>query len=96
MTVTINELKSYLRLDTCDEDSFLYDTISAAQKHIENVLGTTFDEVDDTARRGPLKQALLMLSAHWYEVRGVACSDTMRPFPYSVQEILNEYREFSF
>ncbi|MBX9759367.1 MAG: head-tail connector protein [Beijerinckiaceae bacterium] len=95
MVVTVNELKTHLRLETTDEDTLLEETIGAATKHIENVMGLAFDDIVGGTPE-PLKQAVKMLSAHWYEARGVACTETMRPFPISVQEILNEYREFNF
>lgn len=95
MVVTVNELKAHLRVDSNDEDNLLSNMIYASQGHIENLMGQAFADITGETP-APLKQAVLMLAAHWFEGREAAATEPVRSIPFSVQDLVAEYREYSF
>ncbi len=67
MTVTVEEMKSYLRVDFEDDDSLIENFITAAKKQCMDILRTD-DETDlDAAQNG--KIAVMFTVAYLYEHR---------------------------
>ena len=67
MTVTVEEMKSYLRVDVEDDDSLIENFITAAKKQCMDILRTD-DETDlDAAQNG--KIAVMFTVAYLYEHR---------------------------
>ena len=67
MTVTVEEMKSYLRVDFEDDDSPIENFITAAKKQCMDILRTD-DETDlDAAQNG--KIAVMFTVAYLYEHR---------------------------
>ena len=67
MTVTVEEMKSYLRVDFEDDDALIENFISAAKKQCMDILRTD-DEADlDAAQNG--KIAVMFPVAYLYEHR---------------------------
>ena len=67
MTVTVEEMKSYLRVDFEDDDSLIENFITAAKKQCMDILRTD-DEADlDSAQNG--KIAVMFTVAYLYEHR---------------------------
>ena len=67
MTVTVEEMKSYLRVDFEDDDSLIENFITAAKKQCMDILRTD-DEVDlDEAQNG--KIGVMFTVAYLYEHR---------------------------
>lgn len=102
--VTLAELKDQLAftddMGTAD-DTLLEAKIDAAQAHIDRLLGfkveETFGGVDQDPVPEPLREAVMQLAAWWYENRESAITGTIvATAPYSVSEIVAEYREFTF
>ena len=63
--VSLAEIKLFLRIDGEEEDSLLATFLAAAQEHTENYLNASLPAEVPT----PIKQALLILVAHFYEQR---------------------------
>lgn len=100
--VTLTDLKAQLSFTDdigTDDDALLTGKIDAAQNHIERLLGFKIEETFGGDGQDPippaLSEAVLQLSAHWYENREAA-SDSLRELPFGVREIVTEYREFTF
>ena len=67
MTLTVEEMKNYLRIDFEDDDSLLENFIAAGKKQCMDILRTD-DEVDlDEAQNG--KIAVMFTVAYLYEHR---------------------------
>jgi len=99
--VATADLKSHLNVTFDDDDMLIDDKISAAQAHIDRLLGfkieDTFGGEDQDPVPEDLKQAVLMLAAWWYEQREAALTGTIVALvPLGVQEIVSEYRTFTF
>jgi uncharacterized phage protein (predicted DNA packaging) len=100
--VTLSEIKEQLAF-TDDigavDDALLGRKIAAAQNHIERLLGFKIEETFGGEDQEPvppvLAEAVCQLASWWYENREAA-GDGAREVPFGVQEIITEYREFSF
>ena len=75
--VSLQEAKTYLRIDGEEEDSLLATLISAARQHAENYLNASLPAETQT----PVKQALLILISHFYEQRS---GETIPPVVYAL------------
>ena len=67
--ITIDEVKSYLRIDNNEEDGLLSSLLSTAKELVEGVIRqslTSFDPLPET-----LKQAVLFSVATMYEERQI-------------------------
>ena len=73
--------------------------VAAAQNHVERLLGFRIEERFGGEDQEPvppaLVEAVMQLAAWWFENRE-AVSDRDRMLPFGVEEIVNEYREWSF
>lgn len=104
--ITVPELVQHLNLPeaTAEQDGdYLAGLLAAAQDHIDRTLGfkiaAAVDEGQDGFEDGlppSLRQAALMLAAHWYEVREASAAEQLRPVPFGVSEILESFREWTF
>lgn len=84
--------------DAVDERS-LQRLLDAATAHVERQLGFKLDDADELPGGTPadLELAVLQLAADWYENREASLIGiTGRPMPFGVQEIVNEYRRYTF
>ena len=93
------DLMAQLGLTADNDATLVASKIEAAQNHIERLLGFRIEEVfggvEQEAIPPALKEAVLQLAAWWFENRD-AGSDISRTLPFGVEEIVNEYREWTF
>lgn len=88
--ITLPEAKLHLRVDSDHEDSVIADMIEAAVQHLASVgIDTAQDPVP-----APLKQAALMLIAHFYGSRGLVESEGARLSP-AFFRLIAPYREIA-
>ena len=80
--VSLQEVKTYLRIDGEEEDSLLADLLAAARQHAEDYLNAELPEPLPL----PIRQSLLLLTAHFYEQR------SGEPVPQVVYCLLAPYR----
>ena len=88
MTVTVEEMKSYLRVDFEDDDSLIANFITAAKKQCMDILRTD-DEADlDACANG--KIAVMFTVAYLYEHREEAdhhaLTLTLRSLLFGIRE----------
>lgn len=73
--------------------------VDAAQNHVERLLGFKVEERFGGEDQEPvppaLIEAVMQLAAWWFENREAA-GDGARSMPFGVEEIVTEYREWSF
>ncbi len=102
--VTLDQLKAQLNLTDdlgTDDDALLSRKIDAAQGHLERLLGfviaETYGGTGQSPIPTPLIEAVCQLAAHWYENReGTVVGFKAASLPFGVDEIVREYREWSF
>jgi uncharacterized phage protein (predicted DNA packaging) len=67
MVLTLEEIKSHLRVIGSEEDSIIVQYAQAAEAHVEKYLGR--DLHNEEPLKANVKQALLLLIAEFYENR---------------------------
>jgi uncharacterized phage protein (predicted DNA packaging) len=98
--LTLSEVKSYLRVEHSEEDTFLNMLITAARNYAEVFLNRPIRQEDMTAETTwevpeSVRLAMLMLVAHWYDNRGVI-GKVDGEIAFSVSALLTPYRFYKF
>ena len=81
--ITVAEAKEYLRVDGDGEDKLISSLILLAQKYVSDVLKW---DVSEERMEPPIKQAILIVTEHFYEERSGA------DVPKVVMTLLRPYR----
>ena len=87
MIISLEEAKTYLRVDNSEEDDLIENLIEAAKVYLENATGNTFDSSNYLARL-----FCLTLVTDWYESRGLVVGkvgEGIRPVINSLLAQLN-------
>lgn len=87
MIISLEEAKTYLRVDNSEEDDLIENLIEAAKVYLENATGNTFDSSNYLARL-----FCLTLVTDWYENRGLVVGkvgEEIRPVINSLLVQLN-------
>lgn len=84
MIVSLDEVKTWLRVDFTDDDALLTTLINAAEQYLKNATGITYDSTNHLA-----KLFCMTLIADWYENREMIgkATDQTRPI---IQSILTQ------
>lgn len=87
--VSLPDLKAHLNLDHDLDDDLLTLKLDAAEEHVAAIIGAPIpaDPVPATIR-----QAILMLAAHWYENREAALPGAPFAVPFGVHDLLQSHR----
>ena len=91
MIVTVDEVKTHLRIEDDDEDMYLESLIAQAQAVAEDFCRVTFD--DRSPAPEPVRLAVLLFVSHYYENRDNpdrAVYGTMR---IAFENLLSPYRD---
>ena len=67
MTITLEEAKNYLRVDTADDDRLIENILTAARQLCLDILRS--DELTDLEKEPNAKVAVLYAAAYFYEHR---------------------------
>lgn len=98
-TVTLAQIKAHLALtaDQDEDDLLIQGKLDAAHSLIERMLGYRLAERFESAHAVPpeLREAILQLTAWWYENRE-AVLERGAPLPFGVAEIIDANRDWSF
>jgi uncharacterized phage protein (predicted DNA packaging) len=84
MIVSLEEVKTWLRVDFADDDALLTTLINAAELYLKNATGVEFDDTNSLA-----KLFCMTLISDWYENREMIgkATDQTRPI---IQSILTQ------
>jgi hypothetical protein len=104
MIVTVDEVKAQLNQTLAIDDDLIMKKATAAQAHLESLLGfkmeTEFPPAGDppvTTVPADLKEAVLQLAAYWYEQRdGVIVGQTAQVLPFGIEDIVSNRRNYSW
>lgn len=81
--LTLNETKTWLRVDGDDEDLVIEMLIGAAETYLHNATEVTFDSTNSLA-----KLYCLVVVADWYENRELIGAKTSDKVRFTVQSIM--------
>jgi uncharacterized phage protein (predicted DNA packaging) len=81
MIVSLDEAKSWLRIDFSEDDALLSSLISASETYLKNATGIEYDNSNHLA-----KLFCMVLISDWYENRELVgrASDQVRPIINSI------------
>lgn len=101
MQITVEEVKNYLKVENDEDDNLISSLIIAAMQYCEVFLGRPITEGKMTDENRwevpePVRIAIYMLVAHWYENRGVMADKLSGEIAYSVSALLWPYRLITF
>jgi uncharacterized phage protein (predicted DNA packaging) len=87
LIISLEEAKTYLRVDSSEEDDLIKSLIDAAEIYLKNATGRSFDDSNHIARL-----FCLTLVTDWYENRGLVVGkvgEEIRPVIESLLAQLN-------
>ena len=95
--VSLALFKKHVRADDfADDDEYLDHLLAAAEVSVITATNRTEQELTD-GNAGkfpvPLKQAIMMLAAHWYNQRESVSSVQMHEVPDAIQSLVKPYRK---
>jgi uncharacterized phage protein (predicted DNA packaging) len=99
MALLLADLKAHCNVTGTADDAVLTRLLDAAAKQVERHLGFALDNEVELPDGAPadLEHAVYMLAAHWYENReATLVGMTAQPLPFGVNEILAEFRNYTF
>jgi uncharacterized phage protein (predicted DNA packaging) len=93
--ISVDVSKAHMNVVGTDDDTLIASKIEAAEAWIDRWLSEPMADMEEVP--ADLKQAVLMLAAHFYENReatlvGLSAEDV----PLGVWDILTQHREWSF
>lgn len=106
--VSLDDIKIQVRVIENEDwfDDELLQKITAAQSHIERLLGFKLDDVTYPTTDGvtypstvpaALRECVLQLAAHWFEHReAVGIGDSAQVMPLGVEDVVREFRNWSW
>lgn len=96
MALSLSDLKAQLNITANTDDALLTRLMSVALAHVERLLGFKLTAMEGGAP-ADLEHAVYMLAADLYENREASLVGvTAQAVPFGVQEIVNEYRNYTF
>lgn len=99
MALALNDLKAHCNITGSTDDVVLTRLLAASETHVVRLLGFALDDADEFPEGTPadLELAVLQLAADWYENREASLVGvSAMPIPFGVQEVINEYRKYTF
>lgn len=99
MALALSDLKAHCNITGSTDDAVLTRLLSASETHVVRLLGFALDDVEEFPEGTPadLELAVLQLAADWYENREASLVGvSAMPIPFGVQEVINEYRTYTF
>lgn len=83
MDITLNEIKSYLRIDFDDDDEYLKQLIKLSKDYIFQQTGVTYNAEDEV-----YKQAVKFSVAHFYGNRQPLTEKTVTNIPFTFDSLV--------
>lgn len=90
MTVTTEDIKNSLRVQTTTDDALISNYLTAAQDYVLNAVDSTAT-VDKLQVYSQFDIAVAMLTEFWYQSRG-AVTTASQELPYSVVSMIQQLR----
>ena len=99
MIVTLNELKTHLRIQHDEEDEYLESLLAQAQTAAENYCRVKFDPIyyegnsTDVDSLEPVRLAILLMASFYYENRDIPDMTTYKAMRMAFDSLLYPYRD---
>lgn len=96
--VSLALFKKHVRADDfADDDELMQHYVDAAEAWVIQATNRTEDELQDESGNYPaqIKQAVLLLAAHWYNQRESVAGVEMRQVPDTLQALIKPFRKLA-
>lgn len=97
--VSLALFKKHVRADDfADDDEYLEHLLETAESAVITATNRTESELEqmgDGAMPAPIKHAIMMLGAHWYNQRESVAGVQMHAVPDSLQALIKPYRKLA-
>ncbi len=97
--VSLALFKKHVRADDfADDDEYLEHLLETAESAVITATNRTESELEqmgDGAMPAPIKHAIMMLGAHWYNQRESVSGVQMHAVPDSLQALIKPYRKLA-
>ncbi len=90
MILTVDEVKTHLRIEEDDEDAYIFSLISQAQAAAEDFCRVSFDDSDCPE---PVRLAVLLMVSHYFENRDNADRAVYGTMRIAFENLLYPYRD---
>lgn len=90
MTVTTDDIKNSLRVQTDTDDTLIQNYIKAAKDYVHNAVDSTAD-IAKMEEYSQFDIAVAMMTEFWYQNRGEVSTASQEP-PYSVVSMIQQLR----
>ena len=94
--VSLDVFKKHVRADDfADDDDYLTELLETAESAVIKATNRSKDELEQMEGKFPpmLKQAMMMLAAHWYNQRESVSTVQMHAFPDALQALIKPFRK---
>ena len=91
MIVTVDEVKTHLRIQHDEEDDYIESLIKQAQTAAEDYCRVSFENVAAVAH--PVRLAVLLFVSHYYENRDIAERSVYNAMMTAFHNLLYPYRD---
>lgn len=90
--ITLAEFYAHTRITDGAEDASAQAIVDAANDYVSGLI----DPATDYVAPGDVKQATLLIAAHWWERRETAGLDSLHDIPLNAAAVLVNHRSWSF
>ena len=87
MTLTISDIKEYLRINHDVDNNFIYNLIETSKVFIQEQTGVIYKAGDKV-----FEQCILFLVAHLYDNRASITEKTMNEIPYTLDALIRHIK----
>ena len=94
--VSLDVFKKHVRADDfADDDDYLTELLETAECAVIKATNRSKDELEQMEGKFPpmLKQAMMMLAAHWYNQRESVSTVQMHAVPDALQALIKPFRK---
>ena len=97
MIVTLAEVKTHLRIEHNEEDSYIEGLIKQAQTEAEDYCRVSFETTDDEGNPvdppEPVRLAVILMTSFYYENRDIPDMTTYKATRMAFDNLLYRYRD---
>ena len=97
MIVTVDEVKTHLRIEHNEEDSYIEGLIKQAQAEAEDYCRVSFEEPDEEGNipdvPEPVRLAVILMTSFYYENRDIPDMTTYKATRMAFDNLLYRYRD---
>ncbi|MCD8025081.1 MAG: head-tail connector protein [Candidatus Gastranaerophilales bacterium] len=87
MSIEISDIKSYLRINHDEDDTYIEHLIDVSESFIKEQTGVEFTDGDKVYEQG-----ILFLIAHLYDNRSAVTDKTVNTVPYTLDYIVKHIK----